>query len=161
MRVRLGGACAPLPPPGPAFRARARFWRQVRVPCTGSRGAAAVSQRCPSPAPLPPPLTAAMIGQKTLHSFFSAAPPKKRGRSPEPVSDAEVASGGLKGAGCPGGDRGGWRVGGRQLCGEVSRRWWPLGRPRAARPLPKKPALLARLTDLPIEATLRRLPNGR
>ncbi|NXD12625.1 UNG glycosylase, partial [Nothocercus nigrocapillus] len=31
-----------------------------------------------------------MIGQKTLHSFFSAAPPRKRSRSPEPGGDAEA-----------------------------------------------------------------------
>lgn len=35
-----------------------------------------------------------MIGQKTLHSFFSAAPAKKRSRSPEAGSDEEVAKGG-------------------------------------------------------------------
>ncbi|NXA05514.1 UNG glycosylase, partial [Sapayoa aenigma] len=35
-----------------------------------------------------------MIGQRTLHSFFSPAPAKKRARSPEPGGDAEVASGG-------------------------------------------------------------------
>ncbi|NWV17028.1 UNG glycosylase, partial [Origma solitaria] len=33
-----------------------------------------------------------MIGQRTLHSFFSPAPAKKRGRSPEPGGDSEVAS---------------------------------------------------------------------
>lgn len=37
-----------------------------------------------------------MIGQRTLHSFFSPAPAKKRGRSPEPGGDAEVAIGGLR-----------------------------------------------------------------
>ncbi|KAL2298403.1 hypothetical protein Nmel_015398 [Mimus melanotis] len=36
-----------------------------------------------------------MIGQKTLHSFFSPAPAKKRGRSPEPGGDSEVVIGGL------------------------------------------------------------------
>lgn len=37
-----------------------------------------------------------MIGQKTLHSFFSPAPVKKRGRCPEPGGDSEVAIGGLR-----------------------------------------------------------------
>ncbi|NXO95813.1 UNG glycosylase, partial [Certhia brachydactyla] len=37
-----------------------------------------------------------MIGQRTLHSFFSPAPAKKRGRSPEPGGDSEVAIGGLR-----------------------------------------------------------------
>ncbi|NXC32740.1 UNG glycosylase, partial [Campylorhamphus procurvoides] len=39
-----------------------------------------------------------MIGQRTLHSFFSPAPAKKRARSPEPAGDAEVAGGGLSDA---------------------------------------------------------------
>uniref|UniRef100_A0A8C0G1I9 Uracil-DNA glycosylase n=1 Tax=Chelonoidis abingdonii TaxID=106734 RepID=A0A8C0G1I9_CHEAB len=34
-----------------------------------------------------------MIGQKTLHSFFRAAPPRKRERSPEQGGDAEVPRG--------------------------------------------------------------------
>nr|XP_054502044.1 uracil-DNA glycosylase [Agelaius phoeniceus] len=38
-----------------------------------------------------------MIGQRTLHSFFSPVPAKKRGRSPEPGGDSEVAVGGLRG----------------------------------------------------------------
>lgn len=37
----------------------------------------------------------AMIGQRTLHSFFSAAPAKKRSRSPQPGGDAEVENGDL------------------------------------------------------------------
>ncbi|NWZ94544.1 UNG glycosylase, partial [Nesospiza acunhae] len=37
-----------------------------------------------------------MIGQRTLHSFFSPAPAKKRGRSPEPGGDSEVAASAAK-----------------------------------------------------------------
>ncbi|RLV99802.1 hypothetical protein DV515_00009378 [Chloebia gouldiae] len=33
-----------------------------------------------------------MIGQRTLHSFFSPAPAKKRGRSPEPGGDSEMSA---------------------------------------------------------------------
>ncbi|NWV38385.1 UNG glycosylase, partial [Grantiella picta] len=33
-----------------------------------------------------------MIGQRTLHSFFSPAPAKKRGRSPEAGGDSEVSA---------------------------------------------------------------------
>lgn len=53
---------------------------------------------------LPPPsllllaraaAASAMIGQRTLHSFFSAAPAKKRSRSPQPGGDAEVENGDL------------------------------------------------------------------
>ncbi|OWK61183.1 Uracil-DNA glycosylase [Lonchura striata] len=33
-----------------------------------------------------------MIGQRTLHSFFSPAPAKKRGRSPEPGGESEVSA---------------------------------------------------------------------
>lgn len=119
-----------------------------------------------------------MIGQKTLHSFFSAAPAKKRGRSPEPGGEAEVATGGLAALE---GERGLGGVGVAVEGGEVAveggvlRRWWPLGRAALAavgggggghretrRPAAtcKNPALPARLTDLPIEATLRRRPMG-
>lgn len=81
-----------------------------------------------------------MIGQKTLHSFFSAAPAKKRGRSPEAGGDAEVATeaggaaaalegagGGLAGGGLAaveGGVSRLWRGAGWR---GVSRRWRPLG----------------------------------
>uniref|UniRef100_A0A8V5GS54 Uracil-DNA glycosylase n=2 Tax=Melopsittacus undulatus TaxID=13146 RepID=A0A8V5GS54_MELUD len=82
------GAPAPLPlarllPP----RARARFWRQIRIPFS----------RCRAPGRRSATGTgtstgAAMIGQRTLHCFFSAAPAKRRSRSPEPGGDAEVSA---------------------------------------------------------------------
>ncbi|XP_056359931.1 uracil-DNA glycosylase [Oenanthe melanoleuca] len=81
---------------------------EMAPPPAHARGFGAKSESRPSPparpAPPPPPLThrrppsllprsaAAMIGQKTLHSFFSPAPAKKRGRSPEPGGDSEVSA---------------------------------------------------------------------
>lgn len=130
--MRGGRACAregcgpPFPLPLAPPRARARSWRQTPVPPahlpTSSRG-----YRC-RPSPLPLARSAAMIGQKTLHSFFSAAPVKKRGRSPEPGGDAEVASWELGGQRSWRGEEGTWRSGGRRLWRGVSQRWWPLGR---------------------------------
>lgn len=66
-------------------RARARFWRQIGIPLT-RRPAQRRRHRS----------VTTMIGQKTLHSFFSAAPAKKRSRSPEPDGDAEVAGWGSR-----------------------------------------------------------------
>lgn len=87
----------PRPLPGwPRLAARARGF-----------GAKFVSRPSPVPRRCRPSLTpglprclprsaAAMIGQRTLHSFFSPAPAKKRGRSPEPGGDSEVAIGRLR-----------------------------------------------------------------
>lgn len=96
-----GKAAREATPPSPADHAPRRK-RAVLAPNPSPDSTPApVPRRCrPSLTPgLPRCLlrsAAAMIGQKTLHSFFSPAPAKKRGRSPEPGGDSEVASGGLR-----------------------------------------------------------------
>ncbi|KAM4648740.1 uracil-DNA glycosylase [Amazona ochrocephala] len=78
-RACVRDSSAPLPPARlRPPRARARFWRQIRVPLSRRPAQRRRHRSIPT-----------MIGQRTLHAFFSPAPQKRRSRSPEPGGDAE------------------------------------------------------------------------
>ncbi|NXC19430.1 UNG glycosylase, partial [Corythaeola cristata] len=99
-----------------------------------------------------------MIGQKTLHCFFSAAPAKKRGRSPEPGGDAEVASGGVRAPAAREGGEGAGGRGGLAAVEGASRGagdCWGVGRPRGRCQKPRAP----RTPDWSANP-LRRCPMG-
>lgn len=118
MRARARPEPRPLGSPRPLPRPRVRFWRQIA--------------KFPQPTRISLLLlggsAAAMIGQRTLLSFFGTAPARKRSRSPEPGGDEEVMGRGMRELGVHGALGGGVEAGVPGGCGAPGLR----SRPHAA-----------------------------